>query len=63
MKKDIKQVNDIAKAYNMTEEERKEFGKFLENEKKRGRIGNKNDKGDYTYQELEEKARKFIKGK
>ncbi|MFW6358073.1 MAG: hypothetical protein ACOC0N_02485 [Chroococcales cyanobacterium] len=59
-KKDIKQVNDIATKFGMTEEDRFEFGQFLEDEKKSGNRGSKNDRGDFTYAELEQKAREFL---
>jgi hypothetical protein len=62
MKDDIKQVNDVAKIFKMTKIQRKEFGEFLETEKKRGKIGSQNDRGDFTYDELKEKAREFLKG-
>ena len=62
MKNDIKQVNDVAKMFKMDKTQRKEFGKFLEQEKKRGKIGSQNDKGDFTYTERQEKAREFLKG-
>jgi hypothetical protein len=62
MKDDIKQVNDVAKIFKMKKIQRKEFGVFLEREKKRGKIGSKNDRGDFTYDELKEKAREFLKG-
>jgi len=44
----------------MTEEERDEFGDFLEEEKRCGRGGTKNDRGDFKWNELEEKAREFL---
>ena len=62
MKDDIKQVNDVAKIFKMTKIQRKEFGGFLETEKKLGKIGSQNDRGDFTYDELKEKAREFLKG-
>ena len=59
-KKDIQQVEAIAKEFNMTEEERREFGDFLEEEKAAGNGGTKNKRGDFTYQELRQKAREFL---
>lgn len=44
----------------MTEEERREFGDFLEEEKGIGNGGTKNERGDFTYQELRQKARDFL---
>ncbi len=60
MKDDIKQVNEIGKKHNLNTRQRKEFGKFLENEKKKGRIGTKNERGDYTWHELDQKALEFL---
>jgi hypothetical protein len=59
-KKDIQQVIAVAREYNMTEEEKRDFGDFLENEKADGNGGTKNDRGDFTYQELKQKAREFL---
>ncbi|KYC41445.1 hypothetical protein WA1_22405 [Scytonema hofmannii PCC 7110] len=59
-KKDIQQVNAVAREFNMTEEERREFGDFLEEEKASGRGGTKNECGDFTYEELRRKAREFL---
>ena len=59
-KKDIQQVEAIAKEFNMTEEERRQFGDFLEEEKAAGNGGTKNKRGHFTYQELRQKAREFL---
>lgn len=59
-KKDIQQINDIAKQFVMTERERQEFGRFLESEKAAGYGGSKNQRGDFTYEELEQKALEFL---
>lgn len=48
-KKDIQQVEAVAREFNMTEEERREFGDFLEDEKAAGNGGTKNERGDFTY--------------
>lgn len=58
-KPDIKQINDIARLFRMGEEERDEFGDFLEEEKRCGRGGTKNDRGDFKWSELK-KAREFL---
>ncbi|MEB3189858.1 MAG: hypothetical protein VKL42_05905 [Snowella sp.] len=60
MKGDLKQVNAIAKEFRMINEQRKEFGRFLETEKAKGRGGSKNVRGDYTYAELRQKAQEFL---
>jgi hypothetical protein len=44
----------------MNARERKGFGKFIEAEKAKGYGGTKNKRGDFTYQELLEKAREFL---
>ena len=44
----------------MTEEERREFGDFLEDEKAAGNGGTKNKRGDFTYLELRQKAIDFL---
>lgn len=44
----------------MTEEERRDFGDFLEDEKVNGNCGTKNERADFTYQELRQKAREFL---
>ena len=59
-KKDIQQVKAVAHEFNMTEEERRDFGDFLEEEKAVGNGGTKNERGDFTYQELRQKARNFL---
>ena len=59
-KKDIQQVKAVAREYNMTEEEKRDFGDFLENEKADGNGGTKNDRGDFTYEELRQKACEFL---
>ena len=59
-KKDIQQVEAVAREFNMNESERRDFGDFLEEEKAAGNGGTKNDRGDFTYQELQQKARDFL---
>ncbi|MEC4819594.1 MAG: hypothetical protein SAK29_40940 [Scytonema sp. PMC 1069.18] len=55
-KKDILQVEAVAREFNMTEEQRREFCDFLEDEKATGNGGTKNERGDFTYPELRQKA-------
>lgn len=59
-KEDIKQINAIAQEFKMTTPNRKRFGKFIEQEKAAGCGGTKNDRGDFTYQELRQMAREFL---
>jgi hypothetical protein len=59
-KRDIKQINAIAKEFKMERLERQRFGDFLESEKEAGYMGTKNEQGDFTYEELQQKAREFL---
>lgn len=59
-KKDLKEVDDVANAFDMDETERFEFGDFLEDCKAQGDRGTKNERGDFTRSELAEKAREFL---
>ena len=61
MKDDIKQVNDVARQFKMSKAQRKEFGRFLEKQKGEGRGGTKNERGDFTYPELQQQAKQFLK--
>lgn len=61
MKYDIKQVNDVAKEFGMSKFQRKEFGRFLEKQKEQDLGGSKNERGDFTYQELQQQAKLFLK--
>lgn len=59
-KPDLQQVNAVAREFNMTPEQRKIFGDFIEQEKKSGNGGTKNERGDFIYQELIQKAQEFL---
>ncbi|OKH54042.1 hypothetical protein NIES2101_08185 [Calothrix sp. HK-06] len=59
-KKDIQQLEAVAREFDMTEEERRDFGDFIEEEKESGNGGTKNERGDFSYQELRQKAREFL---
>lgn len=59
-KQDIKDIEAVAKQFGMDEEARRDFGDFIEECKRSGDRGSKNDKGDFTWQELERKAREFL---
>lgn len=59
-KKDIREVDAIAQQFVMDAETRKEFGDYLEECKRAGDGGTKNDRGDFTWGELEQKAREFL---
>ena len=59
-KKDLAQVDEISKKYRMGEEDRFEFGDFLEECKANGEGGTKNDREDFTWDELDRKAKEFL---
>lgn len=59
-KKDLQQIDAIANEFGMDEDERKDFGKLIESEKASGYGGSKNERRDFTYQELRQKAREFL---
>jgi hypothetical protein len=58
-KRDIKMVNAVAGFLGMSGQERNEFGRFLEDAKKRGERGTLNAKGDFTWDEMVEQGRTF----
>jgi hypothetical protein len=57
-KRDIRQIEAIAREFNMDAEERREFGDFVEDCKRNGEKGSGNG-GDFTYAELRDKALEF----
>ncbi|MFM7365106.1 MAG: hypothetical protein ACKO11_11555 [Cuspidothrix sp.] len=59
-KGDLKQVDAIAKEFQMSDELRYDFGEFIEEEKSNGYGGTLNERGDFTYQELRQKAKEFL---
>jgi hypothetical protein len=59
-KLDNKQVDTIANKYQMSFEQRKAFGKFIEQEKRYGYGGTSNNRGDFTWDELDQKAKEFL---
>lgn len=59
-KRDLKEIDDVANAFDMDDVERFEFGDFLEDCKAYGDRGTKNERGDFTRAELERKAREFL---
>lgn len=50
----------VAREFGMSAEERRDFGDFLEAEKAVGNGGTLNERGDFTYQELQQKAVEFL---
>jgi len=59
-KENLREVDKVAKQFGMTMEQRRDFGDFLEDCKNSGDTGTKNDRGDFTWPELEAKAREFL---
>jgi hypothetical protein len=57
-KRDIRQVEAIAREFEMDFDERREFGDYIEDCKRRGEKGSGED-GDFTYRELCDKVREF----
>jgi hypothetical protein len=58
-KRDIRQIDAIAREFGMDPRERRKFGDYIEDCKARGEKGSARD-GDFTYEELREKAREFF---
>ena len=59
-KKDIAEIEAIATRFGMDPETRREFGDFVEELKRSGDRGTENDRGDFTWDELQAKAREFL---
>jgi hypothetical protein len=55
-KRDLQQVDQVARRFGL---DRMEFGDYLELCKSQGDRGTANDRGDFTHDELVEKAREF----
>ena len=61
MKDDIKRVRKIATKHGMSPEERREFGDYIEDQKRSGNVGS-GPRGDFTWDELDRLADDFMKG-
>ncbi len=57
-KRDIRQIEAIAKEFDMSPQERREFGDYIEDCKRRGEYGT-GPNGDFTYGELRDKVPEF----
>lgn len=57
-KRDIRQIEAIAREFDMDAEERREFGDYIEDCKRSGERGSGQD-GDFTYSELRTKVPEF----
>lgn len=58
MKRDIRQLEGVAQEFGMDPIERREFGDYLEDCKRRGDMGSEPN-GDFTYGELRIKVAEF----
>jgi hypothetical protein len=59
-KQDIKEIEKMAKKHGMNGQVRRDFGDFIEDCKRNGDGGTKNDRGDFTWDELDRKAQEFL---
>jgi hypothetical protein len=59
-KRDIKDVEAVARRFGMDPETRRDFGDYLEDCKRAGDVGTRNDRGDFTRDEMVGKAREFL---
>jgi hypothetical protein len=57
-KRDIRQIEAIAKEFGMDTDERREFGDYIEECKRKGEKG-AGEGGDFTYRELRDKVPEF----
>lgn len=57
-KRDIRQIEAISKEFDMDNEERREFGDYVEACKRQGERGSGKE-GDFSFSELRDKAREF----
>jgi hypothetical protein len=61
-KKELKDVDRAAAQAGLGPDQRRDFSRYLHKCKQSGDFGSKNDKGDYTFAELLEKAKEFKEG-
>jgi hypothetical protein len=59
-KRDLKQVDAICREFGMDGDTELEFRDYLHECKESGDRGTANDRGDFTMDELREKAREFL---
>jgi len=55
-KNDLRRVDEVAREFGI---DRTEFGDYLHDCKSRGDKGTANDRGDFTIEEMREKAREY----
>jgi hypothetical protein len=56
---DIAEVHKVARKYRMNAKQRREFGRYLEDQKRAGEGGSRPN-GDFEKDELDNKAREFL---
>lgn len=61
-KRDIRDVEAVARAFGMDPIQRRDFGDYLEECKRSGDRGTANARGDFTWDEMMEKAKEFLGG-
>ena len=59
-KQDIQQLESVCREFHLSATDRRDFSDFLETEKESGNGGTKNERGDFTYQELRVKLQEFL---
>ena len=59
-KRDIRHVEAVARALGMEPDQRREFGDYLEQCKRSGDRGTRNERGDFTWDEMLDKAKEFL---
>ena len=58
-KRDIRQIEAVAAEFSMTPLQRREYGDYVEDCKRAGEAGTAGG-GNYTYDELRQKAREYL---
>lgn len=58
-KSDIRELETVARELGMTEDQRWEFGDYVEQTKRSGERGSRSN-GDFTYAELQALAQEFV---
>ena len=61
-KQDLQEVDRAAAEAGIPPAKRRDFGRYLERCKRQGDGGTKNNRGDFTHEELLAKAREFMEG-
>lgn len=59
-KRDIRQIEAIARLFHLDDDQRRDFGDFIEDEKAQGNRGTLNPQGDFTFEELKQKVKEFL---